>query len=875
MGSTIYRIGNRKWVAVLVWVFLMCGALPLSAEAQTQEYIFLIDTSDSMRTGRNNLEGPLRVTLQKYASTIPVDGSSRIWVFTFDQGLKREFFQRVLQGEKDLDDAMVFLSTRKYEGSATYVFQALAGVFEQVDKALGDGQPHEVMIHLFTDGEDTGSRESFSTNVQAFKGLRQKFGAQTSLYYHALKHKVPGDVARLIQPSEGLYLIPDIGMPPKARFDWRPSEPTDSAPVTFIDQSVGIPERWQWDFGDKTSSTEKNPTHLFKEIGEFRVELTSVNASGSNTVAKVIRVKGGPPKAKFALKDPDKPQYMGEPVLFEDQSTGKVTSWSWDFGDGQGESKDRKPRHTYQQAGTFKVTLKVAGPHGNDTSAQFIKVSLPETVAFSFFPKTPKHGQEVKFSNDSVGEYKTWRWDFGDGGRSDERAPTHVFGKVGSYKVSLTAETVAGRKAAAEKIIEVVSAFEPPVAKFTLATAKVEVGRVVTLNDDSKGSVTAWQWDLGDGPALQDRNVRHVFTKAGSYAVTLTVTGPVGKDQAKATLEVVEPQWRIGVSPTPVALGRAASFAVEGAPSHVASVVWDFGDKTGPVRQERAGLAQHTYQSEGKFNVTATITLQDGEGAVRVERILRAETTVCGENVKVNLQAGGDRVAVVPGVEGARKLRGPIPLKIRFEDKSTGLIATRAWDFGDSGQSDDVSVSRTYSSKGLYRVRLTVTDHFGRKHTCTESETVLIEAIGWRPPKPWRWPATGIFFVLGVLLWRFLPCQLRRISHECGGARKTHRNWTKDLTVRNGDASVTIKLRRNWWLRKRYIPVMHGAVEWTNAKGEKPNRPYLQTRDQLKLGDQTYILRSLNHGSITGGRSLGLLLLLTALVVWQSWNLFF
>ena len=48
-------------------------------------------------------------------------------------------------------------------------------------------------------------------------------------------------------------------------------------------------------------------------------------------------------------------------VDFTDLSTGPVTSWSWDFGDG-GSSTLQNPSHTYTSAGTFFVSLSVTVP---------------------------------------------------------------------------------------------------------------------------------------------------------------------------------------------------------------------------------------------------------------------------------------------------------------------------------------------------------------------------------------------------------------------------------------------------------------------------------------------------------------------------------
>jgi len=62
-------------------------------------------------------------------------------------------------------------------------------------------------------------------------------------------------------------------------------------------------------------------------------------------------------------------------VQFTNQSTGEITSYFWDFGDG-GTSIERDPRYTYRDAGTFTVKLTVKGPGGEDTKTMpnYIKV---------------------------------------------------------------------------------------------------------------------------------------------------------------------------------------------------------------------------------------------------------------------------------------------------------------------------------------------------------------------------------------------------------------------------------------------------------------------------------------------------------------------
>ena len=52
-------------------------------------------------------------------------------------------------------------------------------------------------------------------------------------------------------------------------------------------------------------------------------------------------------------------------VNFTDESTGEITNWLWQFGDGES-SAAKNPFHTYTKPGTYTVSLTITGPGGSD-----------------------------------------------------------------------------------------------------------------------------------------------------------------------------------------------------------------------------------------------------------------------------------------------------------------------------------------------------------------------------------------------------------------------------------------------------------------------------------------------------------------------------
>ncbi|MDP3563770.1 MAG: PKD domain-containing protein, partial [Methanoregula sp.] len=72
-------------------------------------------------------------------------------------------------------------------------------------------------------------------------------------------------------------------------------------------------------------------------------------------------------------------------VTFSDQSTGTITSRSWDFdGNGTVDSTEQNPSHTYSTPGTYTVALTVSGPGGSNVltrNAYITVTTAPPTSA--------------------------------------------------------------------------------------------------------------------------------------------------------------------------------------------------------------------------------------------------------------------------------------------------------------------------------------------------------------------------------------------------------------------------------------------------------------------------------------------------------------
>lgn len=163
-------------------------------------------------------------------------------------------------------------------------------------------------------------------------------------------------------------------------------------------------------------------------------------------------------------------------VQFTDLSSGLVTGWQWDFGDGS-QDFTPNPAHVYPLPGTYTVTLTVTGPVGTDTMVitDLITVDPLPVADFTASVVSGDFPLSVDFTDMSAGEPNAWQWDFGDGQTSVEQDPTHVYAGPGFYTVILSAQNgCGGDMMVKQDYIEVTdpaSAADAPAWRFALAPA--------------------------------------------------------------------------------------------------------------------------------------------------------------------------------------------------------------------------------------------------------------------------------------------------------------------------------------------------------------------------------------------------------------------
>jgi photosystem II stability/assembly factor-like uncharacterized protein len=81
---------------------------------------------------------------------------------------------------------------------------------------------------------------------------------------------------------------------------------------------------------------------------------------------------------------------------------------------------------------------------------------------------------------------------------------------------------------------------QPPAASFTYLTTGLAVSLTDTSSDPD-GTIVSWLWDFGDATTSAEQNTAHVFSLAGTYIITLTVTDDDGDIDVAGRAIVVQP----------------------------------------------------------------------------------------------------------------------------------------------------------------------------------------------------------------------------------------------------------------------------------------------------------------------------------------------
>lgn len=393
-------------------------------------------------------------------------------------------------------------------------------------------------------------------------------------------------------------------------------------------------------------------------------------------------------------------------VSFTDLSTSDTTivEWMWDFGDGQIDSTNQNPTHTYTDFpdnGGLTVNLTVTDVLECEGTAsldlEFYEPESQITINDSEFCV----GEVLEFSASDFtqeGSFLTYEWTFNGQPVSSTNSGQLTLNEAGSFRLEVVFTEVATGCQSTRFANIGVQDF--PDATFTsnLDANPINCAGQIDFtntgnNDPNALGSTAYSWDPGDGSPLGRNfgNFSHSYSR-GTYTMTLFLETTFGcADTFMRDYTFVEPEGTLVASPLEICPGEEVTFNVVDTVD-VNSFRIDFGDgttadNTSPVTHVYSGT-QNSYQ--------ASLIMEQVIDNLTCEATDRV--TISVENINAGFSPSAPAYCPLDDVEFV--LDNP--------DLQNNPDYDFTWDFGDGNTSNSDNPTHVYSNEGTYTITLTI-----------------------------------------------------------------------------------------------------------------------------------------------------------------------
>lgn len=340
-------------------------------------------------------------------------------------------------------------------------------------------------------------------------------------------------------------------------------------------------------------------------------------------------------------------------------------------------------------------------------------------------------GNPVNFWDQSTsfpGYITQWEWNFGDGSNPVTYSfpgATHTFSLPGIYSTTLTVTNNLGDTASITQEVPIIS-ISLPITNFWSNEAICESG-LIGFSDVSQSpsgtSIISRSWDFDDPSSLENnsstiQNPLHLYTKVGSYNVTLTVINNLNQ-----SFTITK---QVNVYPAPIADFTCSTQKCDSQTVNFKNVcstsegfinvyVWHFGDGNVQwVLYPDNPDVSHTYSQPGSYNVTLDIAVAINPGS----------TDSCYSHIT--------KQVITPLLPAQFTFTTPVLNQpVQFTDESEACSANPTawlWDFGDGNYSTVQNPIYTYTIPGNYTVVLNIKDSKG--NSGNEDSVLFVPATG-------------------------------------------------------------------------------------------------------------------------------------------------
>ena len=295
-----------------------------------------------------------------------------------------------------------------------------------------------------------------------------------------------------------------------------------------------------WSFGDGTSSTAINPTHVYTSSGSYTVCLkvkrnNAIVICESYTCQTVTVATPCNLIADFTWYR-DSSAITPYTYHFQNTSTplNNTDSIRWSFGDGSF-SNAVNPNHIYAQPGTYPVCLIIRKRNANGQLTNCVKEvcktiivqqNIPCNIQAHFsWKRDTVNYREISFTNltsvPTANAIATWT--FGDGSSAVSWNAIHEYMQAGTYYVCLKVQYSNTCIATTCDTITVTVPAPPcnQLSNYHFQAATNNNLSYQFIPDYINNDIT-YTWTFGDGTGSLNPITSHTFTSPGTYTVCLT-----------------------------------------------------------------------------------------------------------------------------------------------------------------------------------------------------------------------------------------------------------------------------------------------------------------------------------------------------------------
>ena len=451
-----------------------------------------------------------------------------------------------------------------------------------------------------------------------------------------------------------------------------------------------------WNFGDGTTSTNRDPWHYFTHAGTYSVCLTVVDSSGSTcNTCDTVSVSAAPCNATYT----DYSIGSGSIRFHAGNVTANTYYWTW--GDGTSSTVTvSNPAHTYASPGTYHACLTI-GDTGGLSCTWCDTVVVPSATVSTCNAKFSHYN--LSLNVDSLHFYPaatnvtSYSWNFGNGTTSTNEDPWYYFTSPGVHYVCLTVVTTADSTCSWCDTVQ--TGTVPPVcnASFSYYT----IHNPDSLHFYPTGTAaSSYYWSFGDGSTSTQQYPWHYYTGAGRYYVCLTVADTLGNSCTSCDTVAVAPNAATcNADFSHYFLTNSDSAHFYPAVTNASSYYWYFGDGTNSSNTD----PWHYFAASGTYHVCLT-AYTGGSSCTYCDTVVVAPvTSTCNSAFSYYIVHNPDSLHFYPTGSGA---------------------TSWYWSFGDGTTSDQQYPWHFYTQPGSYYVCLTAAQASGI--TCTSCQTVKV-----------------------------------------------------------------------------------------------------------------------------------------------------